>query len=75
MLDNIIGSIFFEFIGVFIKWTFYLIVNKIKGKKVISFKNVWNGRRSKDKSEIFMNGFSNIAIGMISTLLFLLFFN
>lgn len=65
MIDSIIGSVFFEFVGALTKWVIYAILYKIKGKGLISFKEMWNGRKGNHKSEIIMHGFSNIFLGLI----------
>lgn len=72
MLDNIIGSIFFEFVGAFIKWLFYAIIYKIKGKKIIGFKEMWEGRKGSKKFDLLMNGTSNIILGLIVTITLIL---
>lgn len=65
MIDSIVGSIFFEFVGALTKWVLYASIHKIIGKKVIGFKEMWDGRKGSHKSEIIMHGFSNIILGLI----------
>jgi hypothetical protein len=65
MIDSIIGSVFFEFIGALTKWTFYAVFNKLRGEKMISFREAWSGRKGGQKSEIILHGFSNIILGLI----------
>ncbi len=60
MIDSIIGSVFFEFIGAFIKWFTYAIIYKLRGRKIISFKEMWSGRKGSQKSDILMHGVSNV---------------
>lgn len=67
MLDNIIGSIFFEFIGALTKWLFYAAVYALKGKKIKSFKVIWDGRKGSTDSDLIMHGASNILLGLIIT--------
>ncbi len=65
MIDSIIGSVFFEFIGALTKWVGYAVLHKVRGKEVISFKEMWDGKRGSQKSEFIMHGFSNIVLGLI----------
>lgn len=65
MIDSIIGSVFFEFIGALIKWVVYAVLHKLRGKEIISLKEMWDGRKGSQKSEIIMHGFSNILLGLI----------
>lgn len=73
MLDSIIGSVFFEFIGAFSKWLFYAVIYSLKGEKTKSFKDIWNGRKDSKKSNLLMYGISNIVLGII-VISFLIFF-
>ncbi len=59
-----IGSIIFEFIGSIFRWLYIAIVRKIKGKKVVSFKKVWDGRDNKLQKRVGY-GISNIFLGML----------
>lgn len=65
MVDSIIGSVFFEFIGALTKWVAYAVLHKVRGKHIISFKEMWDGRKGSQKSEIIMHGVSNILLGLI----------
>ncbi len=65
MLDFIFRSIIVEFLGVLTKWLYYVITNKIKGKEVIRFYQIWEGRKSLNSSEYFLHGISNIAFGYL----------
>lgn len=58
MIDSILGSVFFEFVGASTKWSVYAVLHKLRGKEVISFKEMWEGRNGSQKSEIVMHGFS-----------------
>jgi len=60
-----IGSLIFEFIGVFFRWVYISIKNVIKGEKVVSFNKVWKGKKSKDFKKNIKYGMSNITLGII----------
>lgn len=75
MIDNIIGSIFFEFIGAFIKWSIYALINKIRGKNITNFKEMWHGRKGSQKADFIMDGASNIIVGISVVLALLIFLN
>lgn len=68
MIDSVIGSVFFEFIGAFLKWAIYAVVYKIRGKEIISFKEMWSGRKGSQKSDIIIHGVSNIILGLLFTI-------
>lgn len=68
MLDSIIGSIVFEFVGAFVKWVFYAFVYKMRGKEIISFKEMWSGRKGSKSSDLIMHGFSNVVLGLLVTI-------
>lgn len=65
MIESIIGSLFFEFVGALTKWVVYAVLHKARGRDIISFKQMWDGRKGSQKSEIIMHGFSNILLGLI----------
>jgi hypothetical protein len=65
MIDSIIGSVFFEFVGAFTKWVVYAVLHKVRRREIISFKEMWDGRKGSQKSDIIMHGFSNILLGLI----------
>ncbi|OOG76833.1 hypothetical protein B0E43_07555 [Algoriphagus sp. A40] len=65
MIDSILGSVFFEFVGTLTRWVVYAALHKIKGKDIIGFREIWNGRKRGTKSEIIAHGFSNIVLGLI----------
>ncbi len=67
-----IGSIIFEFIGVFFKWLYFSMTSLLSGKKRYSFKKVWHGRKEDNFKAEFEYGISNIALGMIMTLVIIL---
>lgn len=69
MLDNIIGSIFFEFIGALIVWILHSIFRLFTGKKPKSFKSIFNGSSTDSKADIILSGSMNIIIGMVSVVL------
>lgn len=73
MLDNFIGSVLFEIIGASIKWVFSAIINYIKGKRVPSFKEVYDGKKGMDKADTIFYGVSNILLGIIFTVVLILF--
>ena len=60
-----LGSIIFEFIGAFFRWLLLFTLNKIKGRKSVSFKQVWEGRKNTSLQENVEHGFSNIVLGVI----------
>ncbi len=69
-MDGIfIGSIIFEFIGVFFRWLYFYITRKLSNKEAISFKRIWQERKNKDFKEEFEYGVSNIFLGMLITVL------
>ena len=72
MGSSFIGSILFEFIGVLSKWIYFNSFRKLKGQNTISFKKVWNGRKNKEFHEELSYGVSNIALGMLITILTIL---
>jgi len=74
-MESIFGSVFFEFIGAFIKWLYYLVVNAFRGKKIPGFMSLWIGRKKSNHSDLLMQGVSNIFLGIISTVLLILFLN
>jgi len=65
MLDSIIGSLFFEWVGAFTRWSILWVVNRVKRKKQLTFKEVWAGRKNTTQSETFMYGISNIMLGTV----------
>lgn len=65
MIESIIGSLFFEFVGALTKWVVYAVHHKVRGREVISFREMWDGRKGSQKSGIIMHGFSNIILGLI----------
>ena len=67
MEDNIIGSIFFEGFGAFIKWIILAIFNKLRGRKIISYSDIFNNKKNHE-SEVLMSGVSNIILGILSFL-------
>ncbi|WP_339751439.1 hypothetical protein [Algoriphagus aquimarinus] len=71
MFDHILGSVFFEFIGAFSKWIVYAAIYKMRGKKVISFNEMWGGKKNSKRSDILMHGFSNIILGLLIVVGFL----
>jgi|TARA_Y100000592_G_C5363596_1_gene264868 hypothetical protein len=42
MIDSIIGSVFFEFVGALTKWVVYAVLHKVRGREIISFKEMWD---------------------------------
>lgn len=53
MFDSIIGSIFFEFIGASVKWLYSAILCTLKGKKILSFRDIWDGKKGAKYQEAF----------------------
>ena len=72
MGSSFIGSIIFEFIGVFSKWIYFNLLRKLKGHNTISFNKVWNGRKNMKFHEDFLYGLSNTGLGMVITILTIL---
>lgn len=60
-----IGSIIFEFIGASFKWVYLAIKHKIVGKKIVGFKQVFDGKKNADFQETIEYGMSNIILGMV----------
>ncbi len=65
MFEAILGSIFFEFIGVFAKWLFHFIKNTIGGKRITKFKDFRKEKKNISFQESIEDGFSNVALGII----------
>jgi len=65
MLESIIGSFIFDFIGASAKWLFHFVKNKIKGEKVVSFKAFQKKKKGASFKESVEDDFSNVALGMI----------
>ena len=60
-----IGSIILEFIGASIRWIFLLIKSRMTGKKVISFKEIFDGKKRSSFKESVEHGMSNIILGFV----------
>jgi hypothetical protein len=73
-MENIFGSIIFEFFGAFVRWFLSAIVNLIRGKKIIGFLEVWLGRKKSSHADLVLQGVSNILIGIFVGLLLTLLF-
>ncbi len=73
-MEAIFGSIILEFIGALTKYLIYSVIAKIKGRKVVSFKLIWQGRKKSNEMDYVLNGFSNTLVGavVLTLLLFLL---
>jgi hypothetical protein len=65
MLGNILRSVFFEYVGVLTRWILYALVYKVKKRKVISFREMWEGGKGWENSGIVMPGFTNIVLGIL----------
>ncbi len=65
MFEGFVGSVFFEFVGALTRWLILLVVNLIRGKRAMSFKEVWGGRKDLSTSDLILHGVSNIALGTI----------
>lgn len=72
MLESIVGSIVFEFVGAFSRWLFLSVKNRIRGNGVVSFKKVWGGRKNAKFQESIEHGMSNIGLGMLIIFILLL---
>lgn len=66
------GSVVFRFIGTLVRWIVFFISNVILNKKILSFKEVWNGPKSNDSINFASYEFSNILLGMFSLFVFIL---
>lgn len=64
-MESIFRSVFVEFLGVFARWGIGAITNKLRGKEIVGFWEVWNGRKESSDSELFLYGVSNILIGYV----------
>ena len=62
MIESILGSVIFEAIGAFARWTFVSIRNRIKGKPTLPFGQVWKGRK-RGLQESVEYGVPNILLG------------
>jgi len=71
MLNIIFRSILLEFIGALAKWLFYAILCKIRGREIKSFVEIWNGRNNSSDAEYMMHGMSNILVGYLVLVLFI----
>lgn len=65
MLDIIFRSILVEFIGASVKWLFYAVKNSIKGEKIVSFSEIWKGKKGSKDTTLFFHGLSNIVVSFI----------
>lgn len=65
MFEGFVGSIFFEFVGALTRWSILLVVNLIRGKRIVTFKEVWGGRDDLSSNDLVLLGISNIALGTI----------
>jgi hypothetical protein len=64
MEGGFFGSIIFEAFGAFFRWLYVSILNKLRGRKSSSFKEVWEGKKTAFQGSIEY-GFSNIILGVI----------
>ena len=64
-MDEILGSIIFEYIGAFIKWVYYTLKNWLLGKEHISFGTIYSGKENDKFHDQFFLGVSNIFLGLI----------
>ncbi len=60
-----IGSIIFEFVGAFAKWTYYVVRNGLRGKESPGFMRLWIGRKGQNLERSISEGFSNVVLGML----------
>ena len=65
MFDFIFRSILIEFLGVLAKWVFYAFSHKMRGKKVVGFLEIWDGRKNINDPENVLHGMSNILTGYL----------
>jgi uncharacterized membrane protein len=71
-MEGFIGSIMFDFIGGTIKWFIGLVINPLKGKKPKSLTGYISRRKNQSDEDFILTGISNIAIGIGTTVLFIL---
>tara|TARA_R110002020_G_scaffold123495_4_gene280020 strand:- start:2197 stop:2439 length:243 start_codon:yes stop_codon:yes gene_type:complete len=71
-MDNFIGSIIFEYWGAFLVYLFQKILYPLVGKKSLTFKEIYNGDKKSNHSEIILSGFIHITVGIVSVILILL---
>jgi hypothetical protein len=64
MEGGFFGSIIFEAFGAFFRWIYVSILNKLRGRKSSSFKEVWEGKKTSSQGNIEY-GFSNIILGIM----------
>ncbi|MDF2158597.1 hypothetical protein [Algoriphagus sp. CAU 1675] len=72
MIENIFSSLILEWIGALVKWLIISPFNFFKGKKVKTVRFYYAGGGSKNGIDLFSTGVSNIVIGIISCVLFML---
>ena len=65
MLDNILGSFFFELLGALVRWIFLALIYSIRGKELIKFQDIWNDKSKTDPMNPIFNSFSNTIIGFL----------
>lgn len=66
------GSVVFEFIGAFFKWLYFAVYSAIKGRRAVSFKQIWEGDRT-DFQERIEYGISNLVLGIAISLGLIIF--
>lgn len=64
MLDIIFRSILVEFIGASVKWLFYAVKNSIKGEKIVSFSEIWKGKKGSKDTTLFFHGLIKYCCGL-----------
>ncbi len=72
MLESIIGSMIFEWIGASIKWLFFGLIDFFKKRKPKSLKYYFEGK-SKNHSEMVFTGISNIILGIVASVALILY--
>ena len=65
-MAEIFSSIFFEYIGAFLKWLFYSVKNRLMGRKHIPFDTIYSGDKNGEYHDQIFLGMSNILVGFLT---------
>jgi hypothetical protein len=72
ILDSIISSIVFEWIGASIKWIFFGLIDLTKKRRPKTLKYYFDGE-TKKQSDLILIGASNIVLGIVTAVILMLF--
>ena len=64
IIDFILGSVIFEFIGASAKWVYSNVKDRLRGERPKTFSEIWNGRKKASFQESIEHGWSNIFLGV-----------